>query len=139
LPAARETDVLHKDAVSYSDATMARMKELEQLGILTTVCAGSALVRHRADIVRALLVDHGGSDHCSESRKQLIKRFAAAAVLAEQFEAQLMRDQKIDTAAYSQLCNTLVRIAHAIGINHRRGDAAPRLADLLHSNENDNT
>ena len=30
----------------------------------------------------AILIDQGGMEQCSESRKQLIRRFAAAAVLA---------------------------------------------------------
>ena len=48
----------------------------------------------------------------------MIKRFATAAVLTEQLEAQLTRGQRIDMAAYSLLCNTLVRIAQAMGVDH---------------------
>jgi hypothetical protein len=116
---------------------MAQLKDTEKRSVSPEVYVNSAFFRRHGDITTALLIDHGGPDHCSESRKQLIKRFAAATVAAEQFEAQLLRGRKIDTTAYSQICNTLVRIAHEIGIDHRRGDSAPRLADLLHSNEDD--
>jgi hypothetical protein len=116
---------------------MAQVKDRGQQSISPEVYVSSSFFRRHSEITAALLIDHGGADHCSESRKQLIKRFAAASVLAEQFEAQLMRGRKIDTTTYSQLCNTLVRIAHEIGIDHRGGDSAPRLADLLHSTEDD--
>jgi hypothetical protein len=36
-----------------------------------------------------------GAAICSESRKQLIRRFAAAAVIAEQMEAKLARGEDI--------------------------------------------
>lgn len=65
----------------------------------------------------------------------MIKRFATAAVLAEQLEAQLACGQKIDPTAHALLCKTLVRIAQAIGIDRIKHDSAPRLADLLLSQE----
>ncbi len=114
---------------------MARRKDTEQRSISPAVYARSAFVRRHRGITTALLIDHGGADHCSESRKQLIKRFATAAVLAEQLEAQLACGQKIDMAAHALLCNTLVRIAQALGIDRTRHDSAPRLADLLLSQE----
>src|SRR6478735_7095268 len=38
------------------------------------------------DIAAAILVDQGGAELCSESRRQLIRRFSAACVLAEYLE-----------------------------------------------------
>jgi hypothetical protein len=38
-------------------------------------------------------------------------------------------------AAYSLLCNTLVRIAQVMGIDRTRRDTTPRLADFLRSQE----
>jgi hypothetical protein len=47
-------------------------------------------------IASAILVDQGVD--VSESRKQLIRRFAAASVLAEQLESKLANGQQIDIA-----------------------------------------
>ena len=47
--------------------------------------------RRYRDIAYAIIGDHGGADQCSESRQLLIRRFAAAAALAEQLEARLAR------------------------------------------------
>jgi hypothetical protein len=57
--------------------------------LLPDVDGRSAIARRYRDIVSAILVDQGGADQCSEARKQLIRRFAAASVLAEQMEAAL--------------------------------------------------
>ena len=50
------------------------------------------------------------------SRKQLIRRFAAAAVLAEQLEAKLARGEEIDVNTHALLCSTLTRLASRIGL-----------------------
>jgi hypothetical protein len=75
------------------------------------------IVRRYRDIASAILADQGGEDACSESRKQLIRRFAAAAVIAEQMEARLARGEDIDINEHATLSSTLVRLASRIGIN----------------------
>jgi hypothetical protein len=80
----------------------------------------SAMARRFKDIISAILVDQGGEDQCSESRRQLIRRFAAAAVLAEQMEARLASGEPIDPrfiTEHATLSSTLVRLAQRIGIN----------------------
>ena len=73
--------------------------------------------RRFRDIANFILVDQGGIDACSESRKQLICRFAAAAVLAEQLEAKLARGEEIDVNTHALLCSTLTRLASRIGLD----------------------
>jgi len=75
-------------------------------------------------------MDQGGED-VSESRKQLIRRFAAAAVLAEQLEAKLANGQEIDIAQHALLCSTLTRLSLRIGLNPVAKDISPTLADLI--------
>lgn len=87
--------------------------------------------RRYRDITHAIIADQGGADQCSESRKQLIRRFAAAAVLAEQMEAQLARGEEIDITAHALLASTLVRIAQCIGIDRPAKKASPSLRDYL--------
>lgn len=120
------------------DMTMARkfssrprIKDIEHHDMSTMVDAKSAFFRRHGHITRALFLDQGGADHCSESHKQLIKRFATAAALAEQMEARLALGLGMDPSAYSLLCNTLVRVARVIGIGRTKRDLSPRLADFL--------
>jgi hypothetical protein len=77
----------------------------------------SAMARRFKDIISAILVDQGGEDQCSEARRQLVRRFAAAAVLAEQMEADLARGLPIDIQQHALLCSSLVRLAQRVGIN----------------------
>jgi hypothetical protein len=89
------------------------------------------MARRFKDITSAVLTDQGGANQCSESRLQLVRRFAAAAVLAEQLEARLANGEQIDIAQHGLLCSTLVRIAQRIGINRVARDVSPTLADIL--------
>jgi hypothetical protein len=76
-----------------------------------------------------MLADQAGADQ-SESRKQLIRRFAAAAVLAEQMESRLANGEEINIAEHCLLSSTMVRIAHRIGI-----DRIPREVNELGSDD----
>jgi hypothetical protein len=67
--------------------------------------------------IAALVSDQGGSSQLSEARLQLIRRFAAAAVLAEQLESKLANGEEIDIAQHALLCSTLTRLSQRIGIN----------------------
>jgi hypothetical protein len=93
---------------------------------------GRSLVAGRyRDISNAILVDQGGLDQCSESRLQLIRRFAAAAVIAEQMEANLANGEEIDVGQHALLCSTLTRLASRIGIDRVARDVTPSLQDYL--------
>jgi hypothetical protein len=99
--------------------------------VLPGVDGRSLIARRYRDIAGALLSDQGGVDACSESRKQLIRRFAAAAVLAEQMEARLANGEQISIAEHSLLSSTLVRIAHRIGVDRIARDLTPSLGSIL--------
>ena len=85
--------------------------------VLPDVDGRSVIARRYRDITRAILIDQGGVEQCSESRQQLIRRFAAAAVLAEQLESRLANGEQIDIQQHATLSSTLVRLAQRIGIN----------------------
>ena len=97
----------------------------------------SAMARRFKDIISAVLVDQGGADQCSESRLQLVRRFAAAAVLAERMEARLANGEEINIAEHGLLCSTLVRIAQRIGINRVPKTIVPSLDDYLEAAASD--
>jgi hypothetical protein len=81
-------------------------------------CDGrSTIARRYRDISAAILADQGGESVCSETRQQLIRRFSAAAVIAEQMESALANGREIDVAAHCQLTSTMTRVAHRIGVD----------------------
>ncbi|MBR0703132.1 hypothetical protein JQ599_24740 [Bradyrhizobium diazoefficiens] len=82
-------------------------------------------------MVDAVAADQGGADRLSEARLQLIRRFAASAVVAEQMEAQLALGHTIDVATHSTLTSTMVRVASRIGINRKAREVVPTLAEYL--------
>jgi hypothetical protein len=99
--------------------------------LLPDVDGRSVIARRYRDISTAILVDQGGADACSESRKQLVRRFAAAAVLAEQMEARLANGENIDISDHALLVSSLVRIARQIGVNRIAKDITPTLEQYL--------
>jgi hypothetical protein len=99
--------------------------------LLPGIDGRSTVARRYRDIAGAILVDQGGLDRCSESRLQLIRRFAAAAVLAEQLESRLANGEQIDINEHAVLSSTLVRLAAKIGIDRVPKDISPTLGDLL--------
>src|SRR6476619_104375 len=105
--------------------------------LLPGVDGRTVVYRRFRDIASQVALDQGGLDQLSEARLQLVRRFAAAAVLAEQLEAALANGQEINIAEHGLLCSTLVRIAQRIGINRVPRDVSPTLADILRENEGD--
>ena len=57
--------------------------------VLPDVDGRSAIARRYRDIIAAIMTDQGGADRMSEARQQLVRRFAAASVLAEQLELRI--------------------------------------------------
>jgi len=99
--------------------------------LLPDVDGRSLLARRFRDIQNAIVGDQGGPEHLSEARLQLIRRFAASAVLAEQLESKLANGEEIDVSQHALLCSSLVRIANKIGINRIAKDITPSLSDIL--------
>jgi hypothetical protein len=93
------------------------------------------IARRFRDIAAAILVDQGGAELCSESRRQLIRRFSAACVLAEDLEGRLARGEEIDVERHALLCSTLTRLAQRIGIDRRAKNITPSVKDYLENVE----
>lgn len=99
--------------------------------ILPGVDQRSTHARRYRDLISLIVADQGGLDRMSESRLQLIRRFAAQSVQAEAMEADLANGKTIDVAQHSLLCSTLVRLAQRIGIDRRAKNITPTLRDYL--------
>jgi hypothetical protein len=95
--------------------------------VLPGIDGRGVIARRYRDIANAIASDQGGADHLSEARLQLVRRFAAAAVLAEQMEAKLPNGEKIDISEHALLCSTLVRVARQIGVNRIPREIGPTL------------
>jgi hypothetical protein len=93
------------------------------------------IARRFRGIANAVLADQGGAEMCSESRKQLIRRFSAACVLAEDLEGRLARGEEIDVERHALLCSTLTRLAQRIGIDRRPKNITPSVRDYLEAAE----
>jgi hypothetical protein len=99
--------------------------------MLPGVDGRSVNARRYRDLVIEIIADQGGAEHLAQARVQLIRRFAAASVLAESLEAELAAGKPIDIAQHAQLCSSLVRLAQRIGINRRLKNVMPDLRDYL--------
>lgn len=93
------------------------------------------MARRYHDICAALVTDSG--DRCSEARLQLIRRFSAACVMAEEIEAALVRGEEIDIAEHSLLSSTLVRLAQRIGISRIPKNITPTLEQYMEQRYSD--
>ena len=110
--------------------TKQRSRLTNGTALLPDIDGRSAIARRFKDIASGILADQGGADQCSELRLQLARRFAAAAVLAEQLESRLANGEQIDIQDHALLCSTLARLASRIGIERRARDVTT-LADYL--------
>ena len=84
---------------------------------LPNVDGRTLIARRFRDVMTAIASDQGGLDELSEARLQLVRRFAACAVLAEEMEGRLGRGEAIDIAHHALLCSTLTRLASRIGLD----------------------
>ena len=103
----------------------ARSRVTNGKDVLPGVDGRSQISRRYRDISFAIFQDAGGVEQCSEARQQLIRRFAACSVIAEQMESELANGKPINIAEHSQLSSTLTRLASRIGIDRRAHDVTP--------------
>jgi hypothetical protein len=123
MPAAR-TAVARKPAATRSRVT-------NGADVLPGVDLRSATARRYRDLYEAMCVDQGGIERLSQARLQLIRRFAAASVLAEAMEARLAAGLPVDVTEFSTLASTAVRIAQRIGLDRRARNVTPSLQDYI--------
>jgi hypothetical protein len=99
--------------------------------VLPGVDGRSLIARRYRDIIAAITVDQNGAGHLSEARQQLIRRFAAASVLAEAMEARLANGQQIDITEHALLCSTLCRVSTRIGLDRIARNITPTVSDYV--------
>jgi hypothetical protein len=117
LPPARRKPPGRKTHPQRGDKQYGKTAIANGHGLLPGIDGRSLVAKRFKEISNALLVDRGGEDLCSESIKQYIRRFAAAAVLAELLEAKLANGEEIDMVRHALLCSTMVRVGNKIGVD----------------------
>lgn len=104
-----------------TDAKVYARSKIKNGGEVLPQVDGRTLIAKRyREIADALLADQDG-----ESQNQLIRRFAAAACIAEQMEAALANGEDVNAETHALLCSTLIRLANKFGIKGGRSPAAP--------------
>lgn len=99
--------------------------------LLPDVDGRSLLYKRFKEIARLVAADQGGLDALSEARVQLVRRFAATCVMAEQIEADMCNGLEIDINQHTAISSTLVRLGSRIGIDRRAKNITPNLTDYL--------
>ena len=116
-----------------------RARITNAVDILAHVDGRTAIARRYRDVAGSLIADHGGADRLSEARLQLVRRLAGLCVLCESVEARIADGAKdVDLTAYSQLCNTMSRIATRLGLN-RVAKEVPSLQQFLEQRKREET
>ena len=128
-PNATQSQTTHSKLSPRSVTNRSRISNGQQ--ILPGVDQRLAIARRYRDLVAQIAIDQGGADRCSETRMQLIRRFASGSVLAEELEARLVRGEPVDIAEHALLSSTLVRLAQRIGIDRRAKNITPSLSEYL--------
>lgn len=99
--------------------------------ILPGVDGRSREARRYREIVHALLADAGPIEQIGAAKRELIRRFAGAALLAEQQEAKITRGEAVDASEHATLCSLLTRLAARIGIGQSKKSFVPSVDDYL--------
>ena len=124
-------------AAIHDPKTKGRSRVTNHQDILPDVDGRSLIARRFRDIVASVIADQGGLDRMAEARLQLVRRFAACAVLAEAMEARMANGEELDLQEHSTLTSTMVRVAQRIGINRTAKDITPSLQEYTADQEAD--
>ena len=93
----------------------------------------TGVVRCFREISSAILADQGGADANSESRKQLVRRFAAA-VLVDQMQARLVKGEGLNVQRHALLVCSMARVAQQIGVNRIPRNITPSPSEYIQQN-----
>jgi hypothetical protein len=113
----------------------ARSKVTNHTDLLPDLDGRSALARRFRDLISAYISDMGGIENCSEIKIGLLRRLAAASVLAEAIEAKAMNGVAIDLSEFCNLASTVVRISTRTGLTRQSKNVTPTLAEYIEASE----
>lgn len=99
--------------------------------LVTGIDQRSAPARRYKDVMTAIASDLGGMDHLSQAQLHLVRSVAGLVVLRESLDAQVLSDEKIDTAEYVRIANSLRRLLATIGLERVSRDVTPDLKTYI--------
>jgi hypothetical protein len=99
----------------------------------------SASARRFRDLIGAFIADAGGLDRCSEVKLGLLRRLAAASVLAEVIEARAVNGEPVDVNEFCTLASTTVRLSQRVGISRVPRDVTPTVNDYIDNANQEST
>ena len=115
-----------------TSAKKGRSKATNHRDLLPKINDGRATQARRfRDLVHALISDAGGIDNVSEVRLGLVRRLAAATVLAEEIEGRAVNGEEVDVNTFCQLASTTVRLSQRLGLERVTRDVTPNLREYL--------
>jgi hypothetical protein len=97
-------------------AKATRSKIANGQGFLPDIDGRSSTARRYRDIASAIVQDLGGMSECSATTIEIVRRFAAIAVLCEQLESKLVNGEPVNSAEVCLLASTLTRLSNKIGL-----------------------
>ncbi len=110
-----------------------RSKVTNGRGLFVEGDGRGAWARRFRDLCALHVEDLGGSLALSEAQGSLIRRAATLEVELERREGQLATGGEVDLDAYSRAAGHLRRILETLGIERRKRDLTPTLADIAAS------
>jgi hypothetical protein len=93
----------------------------------------SAWSRRYRDLIVGHVSDLGGRDMLSEAQLSLIKRASTLELELEQAEGRLSKGEQIDLDCYGRAASHLRRLLESLGLERKRRNVTPSLADYLQS------
>ena len=105
-------------------ANKVRLKSLDHIDRRT-------MAAHRArQVVQRIETDLGGSEHLSESSKQLVQRAAILSAVIEAEESSWLGGGKVDYARYFTAVNIQRRVLATLGLERRARDVSESIYDI---------
>ena len=86
-------------------------------------------VRHVRGIAGRIMRDLGSD--LSEAQQQLVQRTAVLAALLEDFEARLLRGERVSIPDYLEMCNVQRRLLATLGLKRVARDVTPSVEDYF--------
>ena len=99
-----------------STATLAQVLSSKRF-FLDDVDGRTASARRYKALAVEIANDRGGADNLSESQRQLVKRIAGHALLAERIEADLIAGKEIDADMYVSVSTAFSRLVSKLGLD----------------------
>lgn len=91
----------------------------------------SPWARRWRDLVELHEADLGGGTHLTEAQASLCRRVATIEIELEAMEGTLSRGEKVSLDEYARVSGHLRRILESLGIERRKRNLTPDLADYL--------